>query len=250
MKNILLCLKIQFRIPISLFFSLFFPVLMMILMVSSYGNFSIGNNYHFIDKYFFISSGIGLIPLCLISLPIWIGESLGHNVYLRLKYFRVNVTKFISAEIISFFLLSMCSLLINFLIAKFIFGLHIPKIIYLLSSFLHISFVVIMMLTVGVLMALLVKNTKVLLPLGMTLLFFIYMICGVFITYSELPKFIKKIGDYFPVKYMMNDLFKVWSEEQLIDSRLLVLTSIYLVVIVFIITILLRDTLKRKNLSF
>lgn len=52
-NKILLSIKMQFRVPISVFFSLIFPIIMIIVIILSYGNFSIGNGRHFIDKYFF-----------------------------------------------------------------------------------------------------------------------------------------------------------------------------------------------------
>ncbi|NGC34405.1 ABC transporter permease, partial [Staphylococcus aureus] len=61
-NKILLSLKMQFRVPISVFFSLIFPIIMIIVIILSYGNFSIGNGRHFIDKYFLISTSIGLLP--------------------------------------------------------------------------------------------------------------------------------------------------------------------------------------------
>ncbi|HEM2324004.1 TPA: ABC transporter permease, partial [Listeria monocytogenes] len=39
-------IKMQFRIPVSVFFSLLFPLIMMFAMVTSYGNFDIGEGYH------------------------------------------------------------------------------------------------------------------------------------------------------------------------------------------------------------
>lgn len=42
-NKILLSLKMQFRVPISVFFSLIFPIIMIIVIILSYGNFSIGN---------------------------------------------------------------------------------------------------------------------------------------------------------------------------------------------------------------
>lgn len=50
-REILLSLKAQLRVPIAVFFSIFFPIIMMIMMMTSYGNFSLRNGYHFIDKY-------------------------------------------------------------------------------------------------------------------------------------------------------------------------------------------------------
>lgn len=92
-NKILLSIKMQFRVPISVFFSLIFPIIMIIVIILSYGNFSIGNGRHFIDKYFLISTSIGLLPIAFISFPIWLSESIENETLKRLKYFEVNIDR-------------------------------------------------------------------------------------------------------------------------------------------------------------
>lgn len=99
-NKILLSIKMQFRVPISVFFSLIFPIIMIIVIILSYGNFSIGNGRHFIDKYFLISTSIGLLPIAFISFPIWLSESIENETLKRLKYFEVNISSLIVSNII------------------------------------------------------------------------------------------------------------------------------------------------------
>lgn len=80
-------LKIMFRIPLSIFFSIAYPILMMIIIMFSYGNISIGNGYYLIDKYFLIAIGMGILPLALISFPMWIGNSFENKSIERLNFF-------------------------------------------------------------------------------------------------------------------------------------------------------------------
>lgn len=47
----------------------------MFVMVIFYGNFDIGEGYYFVDKYFLISIGMGMLLIVLISFLIWFGES-------------------------------------------------------------------------------------------------------------------------------------------------------------------------------
>ena len=101
-NKILLSIKMQFRVPISVFFSLIFPIIMIIVIILSYGNFSIGNGRHFIDKYFLISTSIGLLPIAFISFPIWLSESIENETLKRLKYFEVNISSLIVSNIISY----------------------------------------------------------------------------------------------------------------------------------------------------
>ncbi|MED4921401.1 hypothetical protein [Weizmannia sp. CD-2023] len=116
-KYLWLSLKMQFRIPFSIFFALVFPLLMMIIMIASYGNFPIGNGYHFIDKYFLISTGIGLVPIFMISYPIWIAESIQNNSYRRLSYLGVEVKKMVVSDILSYLVLTLINVSLNIVVA-------------------------------------------------------------------------------------------------------------------------------------
>ncbi len=80
-------IKVLFRIPLSVFFTLGYPIMMMFIIVGSYGNVEIGNGLHLIDKYFLITIGMGLLPLTLISFPTWIASSIEDNSLKRMQYF-------------------------------------------------------------------------------------------------------------------------------------------------------------------
>ncbi|WRN55956.1 hypothetical protein UM719_11485 [Staphylococcus aureus] len=84
----------------------------------SYGNFSIGNGRHFIDKYFLISTSIGLLPIAFISFPIWLSESIENETLKRLKYFEVNISSLIVSNIISYCFLAIFSVILNIIIGK------------------------------------------------------------------------------------------------------------------------------------
>lgn len=237
MKKIWLSLKMQFRIPIAVFFSLVFPIIMMVVMVLSYKNFSIGNGFHFIDKYFLISTSIGILPLSLISFPIWISDSIEDKTIERLKYFGVNVKSMVISDLISYFLISIFSIFLNIIIAKVFFGLSIPNLPYFLAFFIQVIYCVLVLFLVGLLLALLVTNSHILMPLGMIIIFLTYMFIGVFIKYDELPSKIVSISKWLPIKYVTNDFFNIWNKNKFWDIKFLKLNLIWLILILILIFI-------------
>jgi len=60
-------IRMLFRVPVSAFFTVVFPSLMLIIMMASYGNPDIGSGIRLSDKYVLIASGMGLAPLSLSS---------------------------------------------------------------------------------------------------------------------------------------------------------------------------------------
>lgn len=240
MSYLWLSIKLQFRVPVSVFFALLFPLIMMFAMVSSYGNFEIGNGYHFVDKYFLISTGMGMLPISLISFPIWIGENLQNKSYKRLEYFGINISKMISLDILSYVLLTIMSILVNIIFGFFVYNLTIPSSIYLILFILQCLYCNLVVLVFGSIIALLVKNTRILMPLGMIFLFSTYILTGAFSSFSELPQSFQNIGKFLPIKYVMNNFFDIWIEKYLLDFKFLILNTVLGVVLgLFLLTIFL-----------
>lgn len=242
-NKIILSIKMQFRVPISIFFSLIFPIIMMLVIILSYGNFSIGNGRLFIDKYFLISTSIGILPIAYISFPIWLTESIENDTLKRLKYFDVNISSLIISNIISYCFLAIVSVSLNIIVGKIFFSLTLPRTQYLLTFLLQVFYSIIGLLLLGTLLALLVRNSKVLLPLGMILLFLTYMIIGVFVQYGQLPDILKEIGNCIPIKYVTNNFYLIWINKSMWDLTFLKLNSIY----IFLTAILCFIVYKFKN---
>lgn len=240
-------IKLQFRIPVSIFFSLLFPLIMMFAMVTSYGNFDIGNGFHFVDKYFLISTGMGMIPISLISFPIWLGESIQNQSYKRLEYFGLSTHNMIVSDVLSYVLLTLLSVVVNILFGFFMYGLHIPSIGYFLSYILQCLYCNFVLLVFGSIIALLVKNTRILMPIGMVLLFSSYIFTGAFSSFSDLPTSFQSIGRFIPMKYVMNDFFDVWAGKKVFIQDFLVLNTILGVSLTCILIAILVVTQKKKN---
>ncbi|MFL2117792.1 ABC transporter permease [Marinilactibacillus psychrotolerans] len=240
-------IKLQFRIPISIFFSLLFPLIMMFAMVTSYGNFDIGNGYHFVDKYFLISTGMGMLPISLISFPIWLGESLQNQSYKRLEYFGLKSHHMVISDVFSYVLLTTLSILANIVFGFIVYGLNIPSVGYLFAYVIQCLYCNLIFLLFGAIIALLVKNTRILMPAGMVLLFSSYIFTGAFSSFSDLPETFQSIGRFIPMKYVMNDFFEIWTETELVNVDFLLLNTALAVVFTLILVLILIVNKKRKN---
>ncbi|MBO0439634.1 ABC transporter permease [Candidatus Enterococcus ikei] len=247
MRYLWTSIKLQFRIPISIFFSLLFPLIMMFAMVSSYGNFDIGNGYHFVDKYFLISTGMGMLPISLISFPIWLGESIQNQSYKRLEYFGLSTQSMIISDVCSYVLLTALSIIANILFGFLMYGLHIPNVGYLIAYVIQCLYSNLVLLIFGALIALVVKNTRVLMPVGMILLFSSYILTGAFSSFSELPESFQSIGKFIPMKYVMNDFFNIWIEKEIFTNDFLVLNTVFGIILTMILVLLFVWNKKKKE---
>lgn len=236
-------LKIMFRIPLSIFFSIAYPILMMIIIMFSYGNISIGNGYYLIDKYFLIAIGMGILPLSLISFPMWIGNSFENKSIERLNFFGVNTSKMFVGDVLAHFILAMISMAINILVAFLFWRLKFPSIGHFLSFIIQYFIAIVIAMIIGGIFAYVFKNPQILMTLGLVVMFVLYMFCGVFISIDQMPQLFRNISSYVPIKYAMNDFFDIWTMEKFWDKDFLLISAVYLV----ISTIVLGICIIREN---
>lgn len=236
-------LKIMFRIPLSIFFSIAYPILMMIIIMFSYGNISIGNGYYLIDKYFLIAIGMGILPLALISFPMWIGNSFENKNIERLNFFGVNTSKMFVGDVLAHFILAMISMAINILVAFLFWRLKFPSIGHFLSFIIQYFIAIVIAMIIGGIFAYVFKNPQILMTLGLVVMFVLYMFCGVFISIDQMPQLFRNISSYLPIKYAMNDFFDIWTMEKFWDKDFLLISAVYLV----ISTIVLGICIIREN---
>jgi len=236
-------LKIMFRIPLSIFFSIAYPILMMIIIMFSYGNISIGNGYYLIDKYFLIAIGMGILPLSLISFPMWIGNSFENKSIERLNFFGVNTSKMFVGDVLAHFILAMISMAINILVAFLFWRLKFPSIGHFLSFIIQYFIAIVIAMIIGGIFAYVFKNPQILMTLGLVVMFVLYMFCGVFIPIDQMPQLFRNISSYLPIKYAMNDFFDIWTMEKFWDKDFLLISAVYLV----ISTIVLGICIIREN---
>ena len=236
-------LKIMFRIPLSIFFSIAYPILMMIIIMFSYGNISIGNGYYLIDKYFLIAIGMGILPLALISFPMWIGNSFENKSIERLNFFGVNTSKMFVGDVLAHFILAMISMAINILVAFLFWRLKFPSIGHFLSFIIQYFIAIVIAMIIDGIFAYVFKNPQILMTLGLVVMFVLYMFCGVFISIDQMPQLFRNISSYLPIKYAMNDFFDIWTMEKFLDKDFLLISAVYLV----ISTIVLGICIIREN---
>jgi len=237
-------LKIQFRIPISVFFSLGFPLLMMFVMMTSFGNIDFGNGYHLIDKYFMMTAGMGMLPLAFITFPMGFGENLENESYKRLAYFGLSTRTMVMYDVLSNFLVMLLGLITNITFAFFMYQLRLPSIEYFFGYIIQSLYCGIVLLMLGALVTLLVKKPQVLQPLGMILMFGSFILSGAMGgNFDMLPEGFQRVGNVLPIKYAMNDFFQIWFEEEVFIQSFLTLNTIWL----FALLLLLGGVLMWQN---
>ena len=223
---------------------------MMFIIILSYGNISIGDGYYLVDKYFLIAIGMGILPLTLISFPMWLGNSFENNSMERLNFFGVRTFEIFVGDTLAHLVLAWISMAINILFAYAVFGLRFPGIDYLSAFLLQYAAAVIVAMMTGGIFALVFKNTQILMPFGLVVMFALYMFCGVFISFEEMPASFQKVAAILPIKYAMNDFFDIWTGKMYWNKCFLLLSAVYSAIgcsLIFIMIVKGKNNTERKN---
>jgi len=186
---------------------------------------------------------MGILPLALISFPMWIGNSFENKSIERLNFFGVNTSKMFVGDVLANFILAMISMAINILVAFLFWRLKFPSIGHFLSFIIQYFIAIVMAMIIGGIFAYVFKNPQILMNLGLVVMFVLYMFCGVFISTDQMPQLFRNISSYLPIKNAMNDFFDIWTMEKFWDKDFLLISAVYLV----ISTIVLGICIIREN---
>ncbi len=233
-----------FRIPLVFFFNNLFPLVMATVMILTIGNVDIDNGYHFVDKYFLISLVIALTPLTVISFPMAITSLTQDKLLERYYLFGIKINKILFSQIVVHFFLGIVEFFLVFIYLFIFFNLKVPNIQYFLSLLLSYILVLISMLTFGLTLGILIKRRELMQIVGISIMFIIFFLVGVFGSTDSLPNILKEISSFMPLKYLSQDSFKIWFGQDIIVNKLIYLSLIWAIIFSFINFILVKKKYK------
>lgn len=236
-------LKVMFRIPIALFFNLFFPIFISTIMIGLIGNIDIGNGLKFADKYFLIGLGYGLAPLALISLPIAISDMFNSGILERYYLFNLDLKKVICSQLIVYYILSICQFLIIYgyleLVFSLTFNLHQMVSILLIYSVTSLS-----MIMLGVTIGLLLPNKESAQSIGLILMFLTLFLMGGFGDLDRLPALFTTLASLLSINVLTQDVLVALYDGQNLSNISLMVPAIYILVLGLINLVLIRIKFK------
>lgn len=218
--QVLTDVKMLFRVPVSIFFAVGFPALMLIIMMTSFGNPDIGNGLRLSDKYVLLATGMGLVPLALITLPSWIAASYESSYLLRLRYFHVPLRQVAATNGIAHAIVALLGVVVNLLVGLLLYHVRLPGAGHFGAYVLQVLVVLLALLMFGCALGFLLRQSAVAVAVGLVLMFVLYMFCGVFGNYESMPSRLRAISDWIPLKYLMIDSFEVWNRSRYFIPRL------------------------------
>lgn len=223
-------LRSLFRVPVSVFFTLVYPLMMMVIIIDSYGNDSIGSGYLYIDKYFPTVVFLGLIPLALVSFPISLSTGIEDSSLKRMKFFHVAPSTIVISQICANVCMALLSVAVDLLTAVCFFKLKVPSLGYFCTFMLQTIYVLLVFMVIGVFLAVLFGSYRSVMAVGLAAMFFVFIVCGAFVPFEVLPEWVKTIGRCIPLQSYIADSFKIWSGKTAFNGQCIGLSTVYIVV--------------------
>ena len=203
-------LKLYFREPIAMFFTLAYPPLLVLLFGAMYGNepTPMFNGYGSVDVSMSGYTAIILGTVGLMNVPITIGGYREQGVLRRYQASALRPLVFISADVITHLLITLLGIV---LLVLFGWALHDVRFEgNVLIFVMGVMFSGLAMLAFGYMIASLAPGARAAQVIGMVIFMPMMFLSGATIPMEILPESIQRLADFLPLTHVVNLLRGLW----------------------------------------
>ncbi|QSZ27199.1 ABC transporter permease [Aceticella autotrophica] len=234
--------KIEFKLFLRLFpavfFSFFFPSLMLLMFGGIYGNTpnNMFGGHGVVDVSFPAYTAMIIAVTGIMTLPLSVCGYREQKILKRYEATPISPWHVLASQIIINIIMTICGMILLFLVGKIVFNLHFlgalfPTIIALLLSIFSIF-------SIGILIASLSPNIKTAQIIANIVYFPMIFLTGATIPLEIFPKIMIKISKFIPLTYSVDLLKGVWLGGKLSDYTndiliLLIIMTISLLISIF-----------------
>jgi ABC-2 type transport system permease protein len=205
--------KLFLREPVGAFFTLVFPLMMLFLFGSIYGNTPtpMFNGYGTVDISIPAYTAMIIATTGLMGLTITLAANRENGVLRRLRTTPVSPFVILAAQVIVMFLMTSIGMLLLVLAGKLVYHVRFEgNVISVVAGYVLccLSFY-----SLGFILAALVPTARSAQVVGMALLYPMLFLSGAGFPRELLPETIKKFSNFLPLTYVVNLLRGLWIGE-------------------------------------
>ncbi|MCK5128745.1 MAG: ABC transporter permease [Clostridiales bacterium] len=224
-------IKLSARDFSTLFFALVFPVMMLLLFGTMYGNEPTGFN-----------GGFGSVDvsmpgyICMIisvtgfmSLPLTLAQYRERKILKRFMITPVKPLEVLLSQLIVNLITTLAGMIILFVVGKIVFDIHFFGSIF--QSILAFFLILLSIFSIGLFIASVSKNAKTANAIAYIIYFPMLFLSGVSIPLQIMPKAVISISKFLPLTYAVELMRGIWLGGNLGDytSQILILSAITIV---------------------
>ena len=223
--------KLLTRNFLSIFFALIFPVMMLLLFGSIYGNepSAYFGGYGSMDVSVPGYIGIILSVTGLMTLPMTIAQYRERKILKRFAATPINPVELLISQIIGNFVLTLISMLLLIVVAKIVFDLHFMGNLFIAAGVCLL--ITLCIFSIGLLIAAVSPNSKAATAIAYIVYFPMLFLSGATMPLEMMPKGILFVSKALPLTYGV-DLFKgVWLGKSITNyfADILVLFLVFII---------------------
>ncbi len=205
--------KLFLREPVGAFFTLVFPLMMLFLFGSIYGNTptEMFGGYGTVDISIPAYTAMIIATTGLMGLTITLAGNRENGVLRRLRTTPVSPFVILAAQVIVMFLMTSIGMLLLVLAGKLVYHVRFEgQVVSIIAGF---TLSCLSFFSLGIILAALVPTARSAQVVGMALLYPMLFLSGAGFPRELLPETIKKISTFLPLTYVVNLLRGLWIGE-------------------------------------
>lgn len=227
-------LKLFFREPIGAFFTLVFPLMMLFLFGSIYGNepSDYFNGYGTVDISVPAYTAMIIATTGLMSLAITMSAYRENGVLRRLRTTPISPLLILTAQVVVLLLMTIIGMVLLVIAGKLVYQMRFEGNVF--DVFLGFILSSLSFFAIGFVIAGLMPNARTAQIVGMVILYPMLFLSGAGFPRELLPETIKKISTFLPLTYVVNLLRGLWIGENWAAHQ----TEVVVLVIILIVGVL------------
>ena len=216
-KMTLMELKLFLRNPTGAFFTVIFPLMLIVVFGIIYGNGPgfYGSEYGLVDVYVPSFTGMIVAIAALTILNTEIATAREKGVLRRLKATPLRPITIMTSKLIMVFMVTSLGMVIMIVAGKLAFGLRFNGnpleviVAFVLSSFSFFAF--------GLVIASLMPNVRAAESVGFILLFLMLFLSGVFVPFEVVPDTVQQVAQVLPMTHVTTLMRGLWIGQSLAE---------------------------------
>ena len=229
-KMTLIETKMFLREPAAVFFTLAFPVMVLLLFGSIYGGYPIpGTDLHSIDISVPAYTGMIIGMVGLIGLPVTLAAYRENGVLRRLRATPLRPSAILGAEVLVNLLMTALGIALLVATARLVFDARLPA--APVSVILALVLASVSFFAVGFALAGLLPTVRTASAVGQAVFFPMLFLSGAALPREELPDALRRLSDFLPLTHAVTLVQGLWLEGSWDATALAVLLGLLAVAV-------------------
>ncbi len=209
-KLFVLNLKLFLREPVALFFTILFPLMLLLLFGAIFGNDpdAAYGGFGYIDSYVPALAAIVVGTVALQTIPISTATQREQKVLRRFKATPMRPTTYILADVLSQFIVANIGMLVVIIVAKLVFNLRFAGSawqVYLAFTLSTLAF-----FSIGYIIASVMPTSRMAQAVGSVLYFPMLFLSGAAFPLTMMPSAMQTVAQFIPMTQMVILLKSLW----------------------------------------